>query len=348
MRYKDISIAECKTGDLLASDIIGDNGIILAVKEMFLNVYMIQRLKDFSINKVRIYNTDSNDYNTEKYEVKQAIRYNYIKSVDLLKTVANNLASGKGLDYNDISEISELIYLGMNEKNTIIQCLSEIRHDDDYTYTHSINTAFYAMLISKWMGLSLCEIKLSIEAGLLHDIGKVKVPKEILNKKGMLTKEEYELIKKHTVFGFNLIKDVTDIKPEVKQAVLLHHERNDQSGYPTQISPKGISLFSKIISIADVYDAMTSVRVYKKRSTPFEAFEMFKTIGISLFDFKALNVFLKNIPNCYIGTKVLLRNNMIGEIVYIPPQDILNPIIMVGDKYIEMLSNKDYEVVEIL
>jgi putative nucleotidyltransferase with HDIG domain len=340
MNIKDIPIGECKQGDLLASDIIDDKGIVLAVKEIFLNEYMIGKLEGFGISKIKV-------FSKARSETKQFIRHNYIKSLDLLKTTVNNLASGKGLDHNDISEISELIYLGMNEKNTIIQCLSEIRNDD-YTYTHSINTAFYAMLISKWMGLSICEIKLSIEAGLLHDVGKVKVPKEILNKKGKLTKEEYELIKKHTVFGFDLIKDVIDIKPEVKQAVLLHHERNDQSGYPTQISPEGINLISKIISIADVYDAMTSIRVYKKRSTPFEAFEMFKTIGISMFDFKALNIFLKNIPNCYIGTKVLLRNNMIGEIVYIPPQDILNPIIMVGGEYIEMLSNKDYEVVEIL
>jgi putative nucleotidyltransferase with HDIG domain len=341
MNVRDISIAESRQGDLLAADIFDDNGVVLAVKDVFLNEYMIERLKGFGVRKISVFNKAKN-------ETKQFIRYNYIKSVDLLKTAVNNLASGKGLDYNDISTTSELIYLGINEKDTIIQCLNEIRQDDDYTYTHSINTAFYAMLISKWMGLSMNETKLAIEAGLLHDIGKVKIPKEVLNKKEKLTYEEYELVKKHTVFGFELIKDVADIKPEVKQAALLHHERVNRSGYPLQISPKEINLFSKIISIADVYDAMTSERVYKKRATPFEAFEMFKTIGPSLFDIKVLNVLLKNLPNCYLGSSVLLRNNMIGEVVYIPPQDILNPIIQVGEKYIEMLSSKDYEVVEVL
>ncbi|HYE10608.1 MAG TPA: HD-GYP domain-containing protein [Patescibacteria group bacterium] len=341
MNVRDISISECRHGDLLAADIFDNNGVVLAVKEVFLNEYMIGHLKGFGVSKVRIFSKFKN-------ETKQFIRYNYIKSVDLLKTAVNNLASGKGLDYDDISATSELIYLGINEKDTIIQCLNEIRYDDDYTYTHSINTAFYAMLISKWMGLSMHETKLAIEAGLLHDVGKVKIPKEVLNKKGKLTHEEYELVKKHTVFGFDLIKDVADIKPEVKQAALLHHERVNRSGYPLQVSPKEINLYSKIISVADVYDAMTSERIYKKRATPFEAFEMFKTIGVSLFDLGVLNVFLKNLPNCYLGSRVLLRNNMIGEVVYIPPQDILNPIIQVEDKYVEMLSSKDYEVVEVL
>jgi putative nucleotidyltransferase with HDIG domain len=341
MNVRDISIAECRLGDMLASDIIDDNGIVLAVKEMLLNEYMIKKLEGFGIRKIKV-------CIEVKSESKQFVRHNYIKSVNLLKTAVKNLASGKGLNYDDISTTSELIYLCINEKDTVIQCLNEIRNDDDYTYTHCINTAFYAMLISKWMGLSIYETKLLIEAGLLHDIGKIKLPKEILNKQGKLTQEEYELIKMHTIFGFDLIKDVADIKPEVKQVVLLHHERADSSGYPFHISPKEINLYSKIISVADVYDAMTSERVYKKRATPFEAFEMFKTIGASLFDFKVLNIFLKNIPNCYLGSNVLLRNNMIGEIVYIPPQDILSPIIKVGDKYVEMLSFKDYEVVEIL
>ncbi|MDF2593357.1 MAG: hypothetical protein K0S75_2823, partial [Clostridia bacterium] len=239
MDVRDITIDECSHGDLLAADIFDGNGVVLAVKEAFLNEYMIERLKGFGVKRVRVFNEVKN-------ETKQFIRYNYINSVDLLKKAVNNLASGKGLDYNDILTTSELIYLGINEKDTIIQCLNEIKNDDDYTYTHSVNTAFYAMLISKWMGLSMHETKLSIEAGLLHDVGKVKIPKEILNKKGKLTQEEYELVKKHTVIGFELIKDVADIKPEVKQAALLHHERVNRSGYPLQISPKEINLFSKI------------------------------------------------------------------------------------------------------
>jgi putative nucleotidyltransferase with HDIG domain len=339
MNVREISIAECRQGDLLAVDVFDDNGVVLVVKDVFLNEYMIERLKDFGITKVSVFNKAKN-------ETKQFIRHNYIKSVDLLKTAVNDLASGKGLNYTDISTTSELIYLGINEKDIIVQCLNEIRQDDDYT--HCINTAFYAMLISKWMGLSMYETKLAIEAGLLHDIGKVRIPKEVLNKKGKLTQEEYELVKKHTIFGFDLIKDVIDIKPEVKQAALLHHERVNRSGYPLQVSPKEINLFSKIIAVADVYDAMTSERVYKKRATPFQAFEMFKTIGASLFELEVLSVFLKNLPNCYLGSKGLLNNGMIGEIVYIPPQDILNPIIKVEGKYIEMLCSKDYEVVEIL
>lgn len=143
-------------------------------------------------------------------------------------------------------------------------------------------------------------------------------------------------MKSHSGIGYNLIKYLSDISQPIKEAVLSHHERLDGSGYPNGLIGDEISLYAKIIAIADVYDAMTQNRVYKKRVTPFETFETFKSFGIGIFDIAILNIFLKNIAVHYTGLNVVFDNGECGEIVYVPPYDITKPIILNGSNFIDL------------
>jgi putative nucleotidyltransferase with HDIG domain len=313
---------------------------------MYLNEYIIEKFKNFGIRKVKVFHTKCPENELEASEAKRIVHKKYIESVDLIKKAVCKLTIDKELDYQLITEAAETVYSSINENNAILMCINEIKYTDDYTYKHCVNTAFYAMLISKWLDLSEADTKLAIQSGLLHDLGKISISPKVLNKVDKLTPLEFDMIKLHTVLGYNLVKDIKEIAPEVKQAVLLHHERMDKTGYPSQVSPKEINIFSRIISVADVYDAMTSVRVYKNRSTPFEAIEMFKTIGVSMFDSNILNKFLWQIANCYVGAKVLLKNRLYGEIAYIPPHDLTNPIIKLAGKYVEMMESEDYCIVD--
>ncbi len=130
--------------------------------------------------------------------------------------------------------------------------------------------------------------------------------------------------------------------------MLLHHERIDGSGYPFGYSNVSISLLAKIVSVADVYDAMTQNRVYKKKATPFDAFEMFLTIGESIFDTTVLNAFLKNMATFFVGANVILSSGDTGQIVYVPPQNILSPIISVGSKYINLSQESSVKILSML
>lgn len=218
---------------------------------------------------------------------------------EILKDIRNSLSKvlfRKEYMYTRVTEYLARMYESIKDNQIIINALDSIKKMDEYTFTHSINTAFYSMFIAIWMGLSDQKIINATQAGLLHDIGKIYIPNEILNKEGSLTAEEYEIIKNHTLYGYFLLNEFSEFNQEVKRAVLFHHERIDSSGYPLNASEDYVGLISKIVSVADVYDAMTTDRVYKKASDPFEAINFLSTKGMKVLDNYVLSVFLTNIP----------------------------------------------------
>ena len=223
-----------------------------------------------------------------------------------------------------------------------------MKEKDQYTFTHSINVALYSMLIAKWLELSEKQITGVIQAGVLHDIGKTKIKPEILNKKGPLLPEEFEQIKQHPIYSYQIIKDIPQISKKTLAGVIMHHERENGTGYPLGVSGKHIPLYAKTIAVADVYDALTSERVYKKRVTPFETFREFEKIGYGEFDVKIMLTFLANIANFYIGSKVKMNTGEIGEIVFVPPYSISKPIVSCGGKYIDLAKDPSYAIEEMI
>jgi putative nucleotidyltransferase with HDIG domain len=340
METVSIPIHKCHYGDVVADNVYSNRGVILLAKGTIMNDYIKEKLVDIGITNIRVCKP-ANDMNYQMF------KKSYLTTILKTKEFICKLASGEKLELEKVKNISEEIYQGINENDSIIRCINEIQKVDEYTYTHCVNVAFYSMLIGKWMNLSENEIKKLALSGLLHDIGKIKIPNEILNKKGKLTKEEFEIMKNHTVIGYGIIDGVDGIDTEIKRVVLLHHERIDGSGYPFNAISEKISLYTKIVAIADVYDAMTSERVYKERQTPFETFEMLKTVGLGILDPTILNIFLRNISTCYIGTSVKLSNGDIGNVVYIPPHDITCPIINVGSTYINLSQESNLKIVSI-
>jgi len=347
--YKvQVPINCCNIGDVLADDVYNDRGAKLVRKNTIINQYIKDKLIEMGISTVWTYQSVNTPHSQAKDVNYEIIKENYHVVVLTIKEVLNKLASGEQIEYDKIVDISKLIFSTVNESRSVIRFLAEIRNTDEYTYTHCVDTAFYSMLIAKWLKLSENQIQEVIQAGLLHDIGKVRIPNEILNKKGKLTVEEFEVIKKHSLYGYELIKDIYDFGDSVKNGVLMHHERLDGSGYPYGIRGDAIDLYAKIIAVADVYDAMTRDRVYKKKATPFEVFQMFSTTGLGTFDTIVLNSFLNNMPVFYIGSNVELNNGEVGEIVYIPPQDIASPIVRVDRRYYDLSNMHELRVLSIL
>jgi putative nucleotidyltransferase with HDIG domain len=218
---------------------------------------------------------------------------------EMLQDIRSNLSEvlfRKEYTYTRITEYLARMYESINDNPIIINALDRIKKIDEYTFTHSINTAFYSMFIAIWMGLNDQQVINATQAGLLHDIGKIYISDEILNKKGPLNEEEYEIIKKHTLYGYFLLNEFGDFNLEVRRAVLFHHERCDSLGYPLNASPDYVGIISKIVAVADVYDAMTSDRVYKKGINPVDAMKFLSTDGMKVLDNEVLNIFLTNIP----------------------------------------------------
>jgi len=335
-------ILSCDVGAIIAEDVKNYQGVILVAKDTVLNQYIINRLVDFGISHVWIYTSDdfaveekTSTENNSNHRSK-LIKSSHVEAVQVVKQVLRELSAGGKLNYPKISRLSKLVYGNINNSAEIITYLNQIKSKDEYTYNHCVNVAFYAMLIAKWLKLAEEEIDQVIQAGLLHDIGKVLIPDEVLNKPGKLSAEEFDIIKSHALLGYHSLNLFPEISQAIKDAVLLHHERSDGSGYPYGLQDHEIPLIAKIIAIADVYDAMTQDRIYKKGVNPFAAFEMFLSIGMGIFDVQILNVFLKNISLNFTGLNVILENGESGEIVYVPPYEITKPVVLKGTTFIDI------------
>lgn len=344
MYVEEISIDKCKEGDILACDLFNLNGMTLAAMGTQLNGYIREHLISFGIDRVRIFSTFERTQDNNKDNSYTEFKKMYLDTVLQTKAIINELAAGKPLDLGKVSGISQQIKENMSDNDNIIRCLLEIKRSDEYTFSHCVNVGFYSMLIAKWMGKPDKEINKIIQSGLLHDIGKSKIPDSILNKGGILTKEEYEIIKRHTILGYEMVSEINDIDDDVKRAVLLHHERMDGSGYPFNSFSDSINMFARIVAVADVFDAMTSNRVYKKRSTPFEVFEMFQTVGMSMFDAELIRVFINKIAINLVGCRVRLNNGEIGDIAYVPLHNVTCPILKVKSEYLDISKAKEIKI----
>ena len=328
-------VSQCQVGTIISEDLKSYQGITLVAKNSILNQYILDRLRDMGILYIWTYSSDIPEAKVSLVN-NERVKASYKEAILVVKQVLREMSTGGKLNYLKITQISELVYGSVNDSVNVIKCLNDIKDKDEYTYNHCVNVAFYSMLIGKWLTLPKAEIEEIIQAGLLHDIGKVLIPDEILNKRGKLSELETDIMQRHSLIGYFSIKNIKEINHPIKEAVLSHHERVDGSGYPYGLRGDEINLYAKIIAIADVYDAMTQDRVYKKGVNPFAAFEMFLTLGMGMFDIHVLNVFLKNISVNFTGLNVIMENGERGEIVYVPPYEITKPIILNGSNFIDL------------
>lgn len=336
---------ELEPGMVLADD-VGSirSGAILISKGTVLNKKSIKKIYDQGIRYVYIY--DEDDMPSELEEDKLEMRYEIL--ADKLDNVFTDIKIGKKIMLTEINNEVDSLIDEIIDNDNILARIRELEEKDDYTFNHSLNVSMLATMLGKWLGYSQKEIKQLAMAGLFHDIGKLKIDENIINKPGKLTDVEFETIKKHSIFGYNILKETVGISKNISLAVLQHHEREDGSGYPLGLKGNQIHEYAKIIAICDTYDAMTSNRVYKSKKSPFFAAEILRDEGFNILDPKMTRVFLDKIAGFYVGCTVLLSNGEEGDIVYIHPQAPTKAIVKLGDKFIDFLEPQNLEIVDII
>jgi len=185
-------------------------------------------------------------------------------------------------------------------------------------------------------------------AGLLHDIGKMMIPLDILKKPGKLTTDEYRIIQEHPTLGYNLLKD-QNVDRRIALAALQHHERCDGKGYPSGLRLSDIEPFAKIVAIADVYDALTANRVYRGPICPLEVIGIFQAEGLSIYDPGYLMTFLDQIMYSYLNYTVSLSNGETGRIIMMQRNSLDKPVIALSDnRYIDLRDNIDLSITGII
>lgn len=343
-----VSILDCELGDVIAQKVVSHYGTTIVVENTTINSYIKNKLIAFKISYLWVYGVGSGDYINYKNNDLNKLKQSYKMNVLEVKEILTDLTKGNNVSIEQINLISNSIFEPINNEYHVVQCLNELKSVDVDTFTHSINVSLYAMLLGKWLLLPESKIIDLIQAALLHDVGITKISALILNKKGKLEFEEFEEIKKHPIYSFEIIKDIEGLSMESKNAVLMHHERENKSGYPSGLGGSDLSISSKIIAITNFYDSITSERFYRKRVNPFEAFQILQSKVISNFDIHIVNTFLSNIAACYVGSNVLLSNGQTGEIVYVPPNAITKPIVHIASEYLDLSTENNLTIVSML
>lgn len=317
---------ECvRSGSYLGKTIYDNEGRILLKAGALLSQNIIRSIRNLNIFSIYVIDEYS-DIEIEDI-VKPELRQ---KSVSLLKKTFTNIERIANLNtgndtktkdsllkkneayFQSIYEISEELLQNILSNKNVLVSLVDIKSMDNYTYQHSVNVAILSLVLGISLRLSKKDLITLCIGALIHDIGKIFIPKEIITKEGPLTFDEYELIKSHPKKGYDYLHNEYSIKTASKLIVLQHHERVDGYGYPNNLKAHQINELSKIVAIADVYDALTSDRSYRRALCPNEALEYIMANADTMFDFKLVDTFAKTIVPFPSGTIVKLSNGDIG------------------------------------
>ncbi|MBU5677499.1 HD-GYP domain-containing protein [Alkaliphilus sp. MSJ-5] len=310
-----VPIEYAREGNFLAQPLFNDNGQILLSKGVMLNNRLIFKIKEAGF--LYLYINDNKDEEVINDVIKPEIRQKAIVSIKKIYSAIaqeNGINSQKRLNdtVTDLKNMIDGIVDEMFAEKSIMIQLVDIRNLDNYTYSHSVNVAILSLVIGISYGLNKNDLYDLALGALLHDIGKMFIPENLLKKPGALTIDEFNIVQEHSLRGFNYMKDELNINARSRIISLQHHEKVDGTGYPYKLKDKEINLFSKIVSIADVYDGLTSDRIYRKAIPVHEALEYIMGGCGRLFDFNLVQAFVKKVVPYPIGTFIKLSNDVIG------------------------------------
>jgi len=240
------------------------------------------------------------------------------------------------------------LFISRNTITELFDMIQQMHSLNDSVYAHCVNVALISRMIGRWLHMEPHDLDTLTCCGLLHDIGKLVIPEEILNKPGKLTDEEFAIVKSHPKYGYELLRN-QNIDSRIKKSALMHHERYDGSGYPNGLSEELLSDFAMIVAIADVYDAMTAARAYRVPLSPFQVIANFEKDGFQKYHTKYIYVFLHRIAATYQNNRVMLSDGRACKIVMLNQNSLSRPIVRFDDgEVLDLSTQTDLQITRIL
>ncbi len=365
---KQIPIAELIPGMVTAEDILTYDSRIIVPKGVVLTENIISRLEGYSIYYVHIHENLVEELNqpmicpppanfddaaegsskSNKERIKNSHQFALFQQAfnrcaeHYQGSLTNALYRNETFPANELIKETLQILHPVNGDISVFDMLLNMHNIDDSVYMHCIDVALISNVLSRWLHFSEADQKMATACGLFHDIGKFMLPSGVLRKPGKLTSEEFEIVKTHTIEGFHLLNKYRNIPEPVKNTAIMHHEKCDGSGYPYGLKGDDIDKFSKIVTIADIFDAMTSERVYRAAMCPFSVIKYFEDDGIHKYEMKYIMTFLENVANSYLNHTVTLSNGMEGNVIFINHDNFSRPVIRTPDNEIINLQEQYY------
>lgn len=350
-KSKFIKTKALKNGMKVSEMVYDEYGRMLLADGVILDDFMIQALPKLGISGVYVHHGQEEEKEiviTEK--IQETIENNRVadrSKVELTESVKERVAEGIQYIFNSTeseyfmnaaNSVTNDLLKAITENDAVAVDVGRLKVSDEYTFKHSVDVATMAMIIAKKHGMSQEEVYELGITGLLHDIGKSRIPQEILNKPGRLTEEEFALMKKHTIFAYDMLKD-GQLSERVLKGVLQHHEKLDGTGYPYGISGNEVSTYARVISVADIYDALVTVRPYKDAFSQRDAVEMIMSMT-NVLDISVMRSFLGSVILYPVDSIVNLSNGEKAKVVENHSSNILRPTV------VGLLTGKVYNLAD--
>lgn len=346
---KKVNLNALKPGMITAEPVMTKTGQCILEKGTALNLQRIMRLSFYNIEYVNVEDENKSKKPAEPQEEVSApvaaVAAQKVRSTQQFQTFQidhsfvltsirtsfeNYVNNGIAPDTEALLASTIELFDSCTTTIELFDMLHNMRCYGDSVYAHSLNVALICRRIGMWLKFEDSDLNTLTLCGLFHDIGKLKIPEELLNKPDKYTDEEFELVKKHPKFSYDLLKTLP-LDKHIKMSALSHHERCDGSGYPTGLTQDETDDYAMIVSIADVYDAMTAARSYRAPLCPFQVIANFEQDGLQKYKPKYILTFLSHIANTYQNNRILLSDRRIAKIVMLNQKSLSRPIIQLDD-----------------
>jgi len=359
-----VHVKQLTSGAKLAEEVYTSLGGLLFAKGTPLFEREIEFLEAFMIEQVQIEDAEASSAEpvapAQPEEKKQAppkvtvkvvkpdFQEHFKQAVSKLKNLMIRVEGGDNIPVMEVREVVSPILAQFQGQPQILLSLRKFAGMGAYAYEHAIAVGLISYMIAKWTKVPEKEWMQVALAGTLLDIGKTKIDRRILQKPGKLTPDEFEEMKKHTVYGYQIIKASHGLSEGVALAALQHHEREDGSGYPLGLPGSKLHLYSKIVAVADVYHAMCSDRVYQKGQSPYLVVEQLVQDSFGKLDPNIVHTFVNGITQFAVGTLVELSDGTLGKIVFTDRKHPTRPMVETSGKIVNLAEARHLSIVKVM
>lgn len=333
---------------MLARDIYDSEGRLLLPKGIMLKPSHLQHL--LNLNHKTIYvieETHSNHPQPKKIRQEQEeslLTVAFASAVETVRNLMCQVIDGHIIKRSEVEDTIDLIVPEIIHTNNVWHCLNKIRVQDDYTFQHSVSVCVIAVKIGQAIDMPEGHLRQLGIAGLLHDVGKARIATEIIKKPGPLNPAELVEIRKHPLYGSQIVNDISFPDREIVTAVLQHHEYADGRGYPLQLSAENIHPYSRIIAVADVFDAITSERYYRPRFPLLNAIEEITRETCGHLDPIITRRLVRYILNIVPGEKVQLNTGEKARVILANEREPMRPLIQTADRFIDLSEERQLTI----
>ena len=355
-----IHVTDIKTGDVLKEDVFNSYGLHILSKNVTMTAKEISKLLQHQIDYVTITKVNSLQIDSlEAFDelertLESTASPKWVPQVKpIYDSIVNNVENlfltakkNNKIDVEEATKTFEPLLDNLHLERDVVSMLLLLNNQSSYTYQHSVQVGMLSYYLANWLGYSDEEAVRIGNAGFLHDIGKSKIDEAILNKPSKLTDDEYNLVKQHTIFGYEIIKNSIDDE-DIALGALQHHERVNGVGYPYGLKGDEISTYGRIIAVCDIYSAMISSRIYQKERDLLFVLKEIERLSYEQLDPVIAQTFIKHmIPN-FIGKRVKISDNREGTIIMTHPTEFFRPLIKIDEQFIDLTIDRSFEIIHV-